>query len=171
MFLALLPKHESANGSAHGRICTIQSKWPCRGQVCASFFLSAFSFHQRAGVEKGFMVFPFPRPFSTDHQSRVEVVPQTYIFDCAFLMGDGAKSKQRLPPELAIRALDLVQKDPCLQNMGGGTHAPAVRCVLLFGCCFMLFGVIRQRRGNTPIAFPGCNAPKTTIQHVFQTSR
>lgn len=44
-------------------------------------------------------------------------VPQTYIWDNMYLMGEGAKSKQRLGPAAALQSLGLIQKDTWQQSI------------------------------------------------------
>ena len=44
-------------------------------------------------------------------------VPQTYIWDNVYLMGEGTKSKQRLGPTAALQSLALIQKDAWQQSI------------------------------------------------------
>ena len=44
-------------------------------------------------------------------------VPQTYVWDNMYLMGEGTKSKQRLGPAAALQSLALIQKDTWQQSI------------------------------------------------------
>ena len=57
--------------------------------------------------------------------SRYEKVPQTYLWDNPWMMGDGVKAKQKLAPEVILRGLDLIQKESHPQLIGCPSMAPS----------------------------------------------
>lgn len=56
--------------------------------------------------------------------SRYEKVPQTYLWDNPWMMGDGVKAKQKLAPQVILRGLDLILKESHPHLIGCPSMAP-----------------------------------------------